>query len=59
MQDGWTALIAAAKEGFTDVVSLLLENAAKYNIGDLVAIPLQFIDTCTLPSLNLSFIEFH
>jgi len=35
-QDGWTALIAASKEGHVDVVSMLLDNAAKYNLPDQV-----------------------
>lgn len=35
-QDGWTPLIAASKEGHVDVVAVLLEHAAKYNIPDTV-----------------------
>ena len=37
-QDGWTALIAASKEGYVDIVSALLEHGAKLNIPDLVGI---------------------
>lgn len=35
-KDGWTALIAACKEGHFDVVKELLESGAKVQLPDLV-----------------------
>ena len=36
-QDGWTALIAACKEGHYEVVKELMENGAKVQLPDLVS----------------------
>jgi len=37
-QDNWTALLNAAKQGFADVVELLLDNGANIEHRDTVSI---------------------
>lgn len=42
-QDGWTALIAASKEGHGEIVSALLEYGAKHSMADLVCRLISFL----------------
>ena len=45
LQDGWTAIIAAAHNGHKDIVQLLISNGADFNHQTKVCIPLNVAES--------------
>ena len=48
LQDSWSALLNAAKQGFADIVSLLLEAGANIEHRDTVCILSSVLVTCVI-----------
>ena len=53
MQEGWTALMAAANNGRYDAVHLLLENGANLDMQDNVSLKCNVMRTTNILSLTV------